>query len=119
MKASYTEDGGSKVVGPVSAGTVRAAPEPANVDPAFDDTPENNVRKVAENARVGTRLGKSISATDADNDTLTYTVSNLNFSISSSGQLSTAAMLDHEVDGPTQESPSRPRTRGGAPILSM
>ena len=50
-----------------------------------------------ENARVGNvRLGAAIRATDANNDSLTYTVDNANFSISSSGQLSTAAMLDHE-----------------------
>ena len=99
VKASYTEDGEGKVVGPVPAGTVREAPDPANEDPAFEDTPENNARKVAENARVGTRLGNSIRATDTNNDTLTYTVNNANFSVSSSGQLSTAAMLNHEDDG--------------------
>ena len=98
VEASYTEGGDGKVVGPVSAGTVRAAPEPANKSPAFEDTPENNARKVAENARVGTRLGNPIKAIDEDNRTLTYTVNNANFSISSSGQLSTAAMLNHEDD---------------------
>ena len=97
VKATYTQDGDGTVVGPVSAGTVR--PDPDNEDPVFADTPENNARKVAENARVGTRLGNQIRAIDADNGTLTYTVNNANFSISSSsGQLSTAALLNHEAD---------------------
>ena len=93
VKASYTENGEDKTVGPFSAGTVRA--DPVNTDPAFD--PITASRRVAENAR-NTRLGNPIRATDADRDTLTYTVNNTNFSISSSGQLSTAAMLDHEDD---------------------
>ena len=94
VEASYEEAGEGKVVGPVSAGNVRGAP-PAKVNPEFTDSPENNARKVAENARVGTRLGKAINAIDADG-TPTYTVDNANFSISTSGQLSTAAILDHE-----------------------
>ena len=80
----------------MSAGRLRA-----KADPEFTDSPENNVRKVAENARVGTRLGKAINAIDADG-TPTYTVDNANFSISTSGQLSTAAILDHEEDEETQ-----------------
>ena len=92
VKASYTE-GEGKVVS-ASAGTVRATP-PANVAPVFVNSPENNAREVAENAR-NTRLGKAIRATDANSDALTYTVDNANFSISPSGQLSTAAMLDFE-----------------------
>ena len=95
VKASYTE-GEGKVVS-ASAGTVRATP-PANVAPVFVNSPENNAREVAENAR-NTRLGKAIRATDANSDALTYTVDEANFSISPSGQLSTAAMLDFEDDG--------------------
>ena len=98
VEASYTEDGEGKVVGPVSAGRVRAAPDPPNADPEFENIPRNIARKVAENARVS-RLGDPITATDAEGDTLTYTVGDDNFSINSSGQLSTAAMLDHEGEG--------------------
>ena len=97
VKATYAEDGDDKVVGPVSAGTVREAPDPANSNPEFDPSTAN--RTVPENARVGTSLGAAIRATDANNDSLTYTVDNANFRVSSSGQLSTAAMLDHEDDG--------------------
>ena len=94
VKASYTEDGDDKTVGPISAGIVRDEPAPqANRDPVFDPSTAN--RKVAENAG-NMRLGDPIKANDPDNDPLTYTVDNANFSISSSGQLSTAAMLDRE-----------------------
>ena len=48
--------------------------------------------------RVSTRLGNPIRATDADSDSLTYALDNANFSISSSGQLSTAAVLNREDD---------------------
>ena len=96
VKATYEENNDDKTVGPISVGRVRQVPSsPANVGPVFDPITAN--RKVAENARVGTRLGDAVRATDADS--LTYTVNDTNnFSVSSSGQLSTAAMLNHEED---------------------
>ena len=97
VKATYEEDGDDKVVGPVSAGTVREAPDQPNSNPVFDPSTAN--RTVPENARVGTSLGAAIGATDANKDSLTYTVNNANFRVSTSGQLSTAAMLGREDDG--------------------
>ena len=107
VKASYTQDGAGVTV-TKSAGTIRKArsPEPDhaeyNAAPAFTDTAENNARSVDENKRADTTLGKAIKATDANRDSLTYSLSGTDessFRISSSGLLSTAAMLDHEADG--------------------
>ena len=58
-------------------------------------------RAVAENTASGTNIGAAIAATDADNDTLTYSISGADapsFSIvSTSGQLQTVAALDYET----------------------
>ena len=100
VKASYTQDGDGVTI-TKSAGTVRETPSPANTAPEFADTAENNARSVDENERAGTTLGKAIKATDADGDSLTYSLEGADassFRISSSGQLSTAAVLNHEDD---------------------
>ena len=58
-------------------------------------------RSVAENAGRGTNVGSPVAATDADNDTLAYTLSGADaasFSlVSTSGQLQTNATLDYET----------------------
>ena len=58
-------------------------------------------RSVAENTASGQNIGAAITATDADNDTLTYTLSGTDaavFSIvSTTGQLQTKAALDYET----------------------
>ena len=101
VKASYTQDGDGVTI-TKSAGTVRAAPSPDNIVPTFADTAENNARSVDENARAGTTLGKAIKATDENGDSLTYSLGGTDASFfrisSSSGQLSTAAVLSHEDD---------------------
>ena len=100
VKASYRQDGDGVTI-TKSAGTVREAPIPANQPPTFADTAENNARSVDEDARVGTTLGKAIKATDPNGDSLTYSLSGIGASSfrisSSSGQLSTAAVLNHEA----------------------
>ena len=57
-------------------------------------------REVAEDAAVGTAVGDPVTATDADGDDLTYTLSGADaaaFAIDEqSGQLTLAAALDHE-----------------------
>ena len=93
VKVTYEEGNDDKMVGPISAGRVQRAPDPPNADPVFDASTAN--RTVDENTRA-TRLGDAIEATDTDS--LTYTVDNSDFSVSTSGQLSTAAMLNHEAD---------------------
>ena len=76
-----------------------------------DESPTNNApiftvgstatRSVAENTATDTNVGSAITATDADDDTLTYSLSGNDASsfdiVSSSGQLKTKDALDHET----------------------
>ena len=75
--------------------------DPVNVAPVFTEG-SNATRSVAENTGSGVDIGSAISATDANGDTLTYTLGGKDataFSIdSSTGQLRTSAALDHETD---------------------
>ena len=70
-----------------------------NNDPAFTEG-TSTTRAVAENTASGENIGSAVSATDADTDTLTYTLGGTDassFSIaSSSGQLQTKAALNYE-----------------------
>ena len=58
-------------------------------------------RSIAENTPVGINIGSPVSATDADKDTLTYSLSGTDATsfdiVSSSGQLQTRAPLDYET----------------------
>ena len=58
-------------------------------------------RSVAENSTAGTDVGSAVTATDADNDTLTYSLEGTDaasFSIvSTRGQIQTSADLNHEA----------------------
>ena len=80
------------------------------VIPEVDETPETHApvfagsrttRSIAENTPAGVNIGSSVSATDADDDTLTYTLGGTDagsFSIvKSSGQLQTQVPLDYET----------------------
>ena len=90
--ASYTDGHGpGKTATAVSANQVQAAPPVFPVD-------GNYVRSIRENTRAGTNLGAPVTATDANNDRLTYTIPASDyFEIdASSGQLRTKAELDHE-----------------------
>ena len=68
--------------------------------PVFTDG-ANTERRVAENRAAGTNVGSAVRATDADNDTLTYSLEGTDeasFSIvSARGQIRTVAALDHET----------------------
>ena len=72
---------------------------PTNNDPVFTED-SSATRSVTENTGSGVDIGSAVSATDADNDTLTYRLEGADassFSIdSSSGQLQTSATLDYE-----------------------
>ena len=72
----------------------------ANRAPTFTEG-ASTTRAVAENTAPGVNIGAAITATDADNDTLTYTLSGTDaasFSINSStGQLQTKSALDYET----------------------
>ncbi len=71
----------------------------SNNAPVFTDG-DSTTRTIAENTESGVNIGTAVSATDADNDTLTYALGGTDaasFSIvSSSGQLQTKASLDYE-----------------------
>ena len=71
-----------------------------NRNPAFTDG-DSTTRTVAENTASGTNIGTAVAATDADNDTLTYTLGGTDansFTIEgTSGQLKTSAALDYET----------------------
>ena len=71
-----------------------------NRAPVFTEG-NRTTRAIAENTASGQHIGSVVSATDADNDTLTYSLSGINaasFSIdSTSGQLQAKAALDYET----------------------
>jgi len=73
---------------------------PPNSRPSFVDG-NHTRRTVAENTAKGVNIGNPIAATDADNDTLTYTLSGPDaaaFDIeSTTGQLKTSVNLDYET----------------------
>ena len=75
------------------AGAARAAA------PEFDANLPTTL-SVAENSAIGTNVGSPFTASDADNDTLSYSLEGTdrdNFRISNTGQLSTDAHLDYEA----------------------
>ena len=80
------------------------------VIPEVDETPKTHApvfagsrttRSIAENTPAGVNIGSPVSATDADDDTLTYTLSGTDAGsfgiVRSSGQLQTKAPLDYET----------------------
>ena len=71
-----------------------------NTAPTFTEG-ASTARTVAENTATGVNIGNAIAATDANNDTLTYTLSGTDaasFSIeSTTGQLKPSAVLDYET----------------------
>ena len=73
---------------------------PTNSTPSFTDGSHTS-RTVAENTAKGLNIGNPVAATDADNDTLTYTLSGpdaTSFDIdNTTGQLKTNADLDYEA----------------------
>ena len=78
----------------------QTTPTPSNSAPVFTDG-TTATRTIAENTSAGENIGTPMTATDADNDTLTYTLSGTDaaaFDIdSTSGQLITKAALDYET----------------------
>ena len=97
--ASYTDRRGSgKSTRAVSANVVRVA-VPGNNPPQFPSTIDPLT--IAENTPAGVNIGAPITATDANNDSLTYSLDGTDaasFDINaSSGQLRTKAALDYET----------------------
>ena len=75
--------------------------EDINVAPVFTDG-STTTRSIAENTDAGVNIGSAVAATDANNDTLTYTLSGDDAGsfdiVSTTGQLQTKAALDYETD---------------------
>ena len=73
---------------------------PENAAPVFTDGTDTT-RTIAENSDAGVNIGTTVAATDADDDTLTYSLGGTDASSfdidSSSGQLLTRAALDFET----------------------
>ena len=85
---------------PTAPEELRGPPPVRNVAPDFAAT--TTTRTVAENMATGTPVGAPVSATDADEDPITYslgtTTDDMAFDISTStGQISTKAPLDYET----------------------
>ena len=74
---------------------------PSNIRPEFDRSETVVELRVDENTRAGQNLGSAISASDADSNSLTYSLEGPgadSFSIvSSSGQIRTRSAVDHET----------------------
>ena len=82
-----------------AAGSVTAQ-TPANQQPQFPSS-ETGVRPVDENTAAGSDIGVPVAATDADSDTLTYSLGGGDAAsfdlVTSSGQLLTKDDLDYEA----------------------
>ncbi len=77
--------------------TPTPTPQPANSPPQFDtDTTD---RSVDENSADGTNVGEPVTATDADGDALTYSITGSGaFAIrESTGQITVSGSLDYET----------------------
>ena len=99
--AIFADDGnGGKTVTSVTINVTDVDETPANSAPVFTDG-TSATRSIAENTASDTNIGTAIAATDADNDTLTYTLEGTDASsfsiVSTSGQLQTKAALDYEA----------------------
>ena len=106
-KASYTvtitvSDGKHPAAeSTVTINVIDVVETPTNRAPEFFSEGSTTTRSVAENTARGENVGSPVAATDADNDSLTYTLSGTDaaaFEVdSTSGQLKTEAALDYET----------------------
>ncbi len=96
--ASYTDGQGSGK----SANAVTGEIAPGNAEPTFDDG-SATTRAIAENSTEGTDVGAAVSATDNDNDELTYSLTGTDASsftiVSSSGQIRTKTGVTYNFEG--------------------
>ena len=97
----FVDDGnGGRSVILVTINVTDVDETPPNTAPIFTDG-ASTTRTVAENTAAGANIGTAIAATDADNDTLTYSLGGTDASafsiVSTSGQLQRRAALDYET----------------------
>ena len=80
--------------------TINVTDVDENIAPIFTDGGSTS-RSVAENTEAGQNIGSAVAATDANDDTLTYSLGGTDAAsfdiISTSGQLQTHAALDYET----------------------
>ena len=98
-RASYTDPhGGGKSTNGVSDNPVQAAPAGNNSAPVFSE--DSAVRSVSENTATEISFGTTVTANDANSDTLTYTLGGADAGsfgiVAASGQLQTRDPLDYE-----------------------
>ena len=95
---------------------------PANNAPEFSDG-ASTARSVAENTASGANVGSAVTATDADGDTLTYSLGGTDaasFSIvGASGQIQTSAALDHETKSSYSVTVSVADGEGGTDTIAV
>ena len=103
-------------------GTLISGYADENSAPVFSED-ESTTRSVAENTAAGRNIGTAFTATDADNDTLTYTLSGTDaasFSIvSTSGQLQTSTALDFETKSSYSVTVSVSDGNGGSDAIDV
>ncbi|MCG9127098.1 cadherin domain-containing protein, partial [Candidatus Poribacteria bacterium] len=79
---------------------IPAVEETSNSVPVFSDG-SSTTRSIAENTAEGVNIGSAVSATDADDDTLNYSLGGTDATsfdiVSTSGQIRTKAALDYET----------------------
>ena len=111
------EDGVDQEVQSATTSAVRAA----NQLPTFPS--ETTTRSVPENTVAGVAIGLPIVATDADDDTLTHSLSGTDASSfafnTTSGQISTAAALDFETKNAYELTVSVTDGQGGAASIAV
>ena len=99
VKAKNGEPAGDAAVNWSSVG--RGTTGASNSRPSFDRTNSLVTLRVDENTRAGQNIGSAVSASDADSNTLRYSLEGPgkdSFTIvSSSGQIRTMSPLDHET----------------------
>ena len=102
--------------------TFTAVATTTNSAPTFTEG-TSTTRTIAENTAAGVNIGAAIAATDADNDTLTYTLGGTDASsfsiVSSSGQLQTQAALDYEIKSSYSVTVSVSDDNGGSDSITV
>ena len=100
LRATAMYDDGEGMGKMASEETMMVMMTTMNAAPEFADS-EDGARSVAENTAAGMDIGDPVTATDADDDTLAYTLGGadaVGFAIGSdTGQLMTLASLDYET----------------------
>ena len=84
---------------------------------------KTTTRSVAENTAANTNIGSAVSATDTDNDTLTYSLGGTDAAsfgiVGTSGQLQTSAALDYETKSSYTVTVSVSDGKGGTDSITV